>query len=134
MSPRAWRPLGLLALPLLVGCAAMPEVRPVDFPNHTDAPPLVTLHWRLDQDPTTATATGVAEIASPDRLDGAVIELQGLDQAGRVVSSGSTRVGPRAFTGDVRWPFTVRLVPHGDETRFTVRVAELTWRVIRGMR
>jgi hypothetical protein len=125
---------GLVSAVALAGCAIAPAAPPAEFPFQASAPPLVTLHWRVDRDPARVVATGIAEIASPDRLDGAVIELQGLDREGRVVSSGVTRVEPRAFAGDVRWPFTARLTPRGDEDRFTVRVAEVSWRVIRGGR
>ena len=121
-----------LVLPLvaLLGCAAArPSPRAADYPFHATQPPLFILHWRLDREDGTVTAIGLAELSMPDRLDAAVLELQGLDREGRVVSYGAARIQPRAFAGDAAWPFSVRLRARGEEARFTLRVSQVTWRV-----
>lgn len=129
------RPCLAVALLILGGCGATsPPARSGDFPLHAAQPPLFTLHWRLDRGDGTVTATGVAALSTPDRLEGAVIALEGLDREGRVSSRGTTRIQPRTFAGDVAWPFEVRLRTQGGEERYVVRVAEVTWRLTRGGR
>jgi hypothetical protein len=129
------RMVGLLLAGVLAGCAAAgPAPAPADFPFHATQPPFFTLHWRLDRTDGRVTATGVLELGQADRLMDVTIALEGLDREGRVVRLGRTVVQPRAFTGDVRWPFTVSLRATGTEDRFVVRVSDLTWKVGRGMR
>jgi hypothetical protein len=126
--------LGLLA-GLLAGCAAAPRVPdPSELPFHATQPPFFTGHWRRDRPPGRVMADGVLELGQADRLMDATVGLEGLDREGRVVSRATTVLGPRAFTGDVRWPFTVSLRSTGAEDRFVVRVTDFTWRVQRGMR
>jgi hypothetical protein len=132
-SPRR-RMVGLLMAGVLAGCAAAALPAPADFPFHATQPPFLTLHWRLDRPDGRVTATGVLELGQADRLVDVTVALEGLDREGRVVSRGKSVIGPRAFTGDVRWPFTVSLRPTGTEDRFVVRVSDLTWKAERGMR
>jgi hypothetical protein len=118
-----------VSLVFLAGCAATgPTARPTDFPFHTTDPPFITLHWRVEQAATAVTATGIAELSDPERLEAAVVQLQGLDRDGRIVSSGLARVHPQGFADETSGPFTVLLVPRGGEERFTLHVARLSWR------
>jgi hypothetical protein len=57
-----------------------------------------------------------------------IVELQGLDRDGRVVSRARTLTAPRSFAGTDPWPFTVSLRPTGQEERFVATLAEVAWR------
>ena len=134
MVPRvASIPLLLLAAVALtvLGCAAPgAPAHPADYPSH-EAQAFATVHWRIDRQDGTVTATGVLEVTQPDKIVEALVELQGLDASGRVVSRGYDAARPRSFTGEEPWPFTVRVKPRGREDRFTVRVADVTFKVSR---
>jgi hypothetical protein len=122
--------LGVLTLLLAACAAAAPAPAPADLPfRASDQPPFVVA-WGLAEAPGSVSAAGVLDIDGyVDRLEDATVELVGLDAGGRVVSRDWTRLMPRAFTGDRRWPFRLRLTPGGGETRFAVRVAEFDWKV-----
>jgi len=115
-------------LVVLVGCAApQPIPRPADLPMHASEPPFV-LHWRTDQGAGSVTAVGVVEVGAPDRILSVTLELQGIDQDGRLVSRGRGWAYARSFTGVEPWPFTASVRPSGREARFTVTVVDVTWR------
>jgi hypothetical protein len=129
---RARATLALVGLGLvLAGCAVQPIARPSDFPFHADQPPF-TLHWRVDQEPGRVTTAGVVEVAVGNRVMDLTVELQGLDQGGQVVSRGRGFTHARSFTGTDPWPFSASLRPTGQEARYTVVVAEVTWQLMRG--
>lgn len=136
-AQRGWTPsprcliLVALLIPLL-GCAALgPPARPADFPFHATEQ-LFNLHWRLDREAGAVTAVGVVEVGTAaDRVGEVLLELRGIDSAGRIVSRGFDRARPMAFSGDVTWPFAIRLRPRGQEDRFTVTVSDVTWRALR---
>jgi hypothetical protein len=116
----------------LLGCAvAPPALRPADLPLHGAHDGFAALHWRVDRRPDTVVADGVVEVFQPERIAQVVIELQGLDAAGRIVSRARDYASPRSFTGVDPWPFEVRLRPRGGEERFALRVAELVWKPMR---
>jgi hypothetical protein len=121
--------LGLLgALALLAGCAAPgPVLRPSDLPMHAVESPF-TLHWRADRDAGRVTGVGLVETSSPDRVEYVVVEFQGLDKDGRVVSRARALTSPRSFTGTDPWPWTIRLTPTGQEERYVATLAEIGWR------
>jgi hypothetical protein len=113
---------------LLMGCAArQPVLQPGDLPVHATEPPFV-LHWRIDQEAGSATAVGVVEVGAPDRILSVTLELQGIDQDGRLVSRGRGWAYARSFTGVEPWPFTASVRPSGREARFRVTVVDVTWR------
>jgi hypothetical protein len=122
----------LAGVTMLVGCAgAPPALRPAQLPLHATHDGFAALHWRVDRQPGVVVAEGVVEVFQPDRITQIVLELQGLDAAGRVVSRARDYASPRSFTGVDPWPFEVRLRPRGGEERFTLRVAELIWKPMR---
>jgi hypothetical protein len=122
---------GLLAA--MLGCVAPgPLPRPEDFPSRNVDQPPVTVYWRLDRDTADVSATGLVDVDGlVDRLIQVVVELQGLDASGRVVSRGRAITEPRAFVGDRTWPFTARLRPTGQEADFALRVTEVRWKIER---
>ena len=122
--------LGSLLVSLL-GCAAQgPPIRPQDLPFHGQDQQFFNLHWRVDREDGVATAVGVVEAAGADRFSDALLELQGLDKDGRIVSRGFGRARPMAFQADVPWPFTVRLRVKGQEERFALRVSDFTFKSV----
>jgi hypothetical protein len=126
------RPLVLGALAaLLTACAAAPPApSPGELPLRSSDQPPFAVAWQLTEAPASVTAAGILQIDGyVDRLADATVELAGLDAQGRVVSRATDRLAPRAFAGDAAWPFRMRLVPTGRETRFAVRVAEFNWKV-----
>ena len=128
------RPLVLGALAaLLTACAAAPPApSPGELPFRASDQPPFAVSWRLTEAPASVSAAGILQIDGyVDRLADATVELAGLDAEGRVVSRATDRLAPRAFAGDAAWPFRLRLVPTGRETRFAVRVAEFNWKVER---
>jgi hypothetical protein len=116
------------------GAALAPLPAPADLPYHATQPPFLTLHWRLDRTGDKVAAVGVLELGQADRLVDVGLTIEGLDKDGRIVSRGLTRLQPRAFVGDVRWPLAVSLRPTGTEDRFVVRVTDVIWKLERGMR
>ena len=120
--------IGALALVLLGCAAAAPPTRPAEYPSHA-AEAFATVHWRIDRQDGTVTATGVLEVTQPDKIVAMLVELRGLDAAGQVVSRGYDTARPRSFTGEEPWPFTVRVQARGPEDRFAVRVADVTFKV-----
>jgi hypothetical protein len=119
-------PLGLAAM--LAGCAAgTPIPQPSELPMHAVESPF-TLHWRTDRGPDRVTGVGVVETRAPARVAYVIVELQGLDRDGRVVSRARTLTAPRSFAGTDPWPFTVSLRPTGQEERFVATLAEVAWR------
>ena len=133
MRHRAWLRLSLLGLlGAVLGCAGSgPAARPTDFPLHAPHEGFVALHWRVDRTPEAAVAAGVVEVFQPERIAEVVLELEGRDASGRVVSRVRAYVSARSFTGTEPWPFDVRLRLTGPDARFTLRVAELRWKVTR---
>ena len=122
--------LGALALTVL-GCAAPgAPARPADYPSHA-AQTFATVHWRLDRQDGAVTATGVLDVTQPDKIVAMLVELQGLDATGRVVSRAFDQARPRSFTGEEPWPFTIRTAAPAQADRFTVRVADVTFKVSR---
>ena len=112
----------------LVGCAApQPSLRPGALPMHASEPPY-RVHWRIDQGADSVTAVGVVEVASPDRILSITLELQGLDQDGRIVRRGRGWAYSPSFTGVEPWPFTASIRPSDRATSFKVTVADVTWR------
>ena len=134
MRYRVWLRLSVLGLlAAVLGCAGPgPAARPTDFPLHASHEGFVALHWRVDRTPEAAVAAGVVEVLQPERIDEVALELEGRDASGRVVSRVRAYVSARSFTGTEPWPFDVRLRLTGPEERFTLRVAELRWKVLRG--
>ena len=134
MRHRVWLRLSLLGLLAAgLGCAgAGPAARPADFPLHASHEGFVALHWRVDRTPEAAVAEGVVDVFQPERIAGVVLDFEGRDASGRVVSRARAHVSARSFTGTEPWPFDVRLRLSGPEERFTLRVAELRWKVMRG--
>jgi hypothetical protein len=114
-----------------LGCAAAgPAPRPEDFPSRNVDQPPVTVYWRLDRD--ASAATGLVDVDGlVDRLIQVIVELQGLDASGRIVSRGRAITDPRSFSGDRLWPFTARLQPTGQEADFVLRVTEVRWKIER---
>ena len=47
------------------------------------------------------------------------------------MSRGYDSARPQSFTGEEPWPFTIRVKTRGPEDRFTVRVADVTFKVSR---
>lgn len=136
MRHRVWLRLSLVGLlaPVL-GCAGPgPAARPADFPLHAPHEGFAALHWRVDRTPEAAVAEGVVEVFQPERIAGVVLDFEGRDASGRVVSRARASVSARSFTGTEPWPFDVRLRLTGPEERFTLRVAELRWKVMRAGR
>ncbi len=128
----ATRRLFLAALAtLLAACAAAPPTpAPGEFPLRASDQPPFAVSWRMTEAPPSVSAVGVLDIDGyVDRLADATVELVGLDAGGRVVSRATDRLTPRAFAGDVIWPFRLRLTATGREARFAVRVAEFNWRL-----
>jgi hypothetical protein len=126
------RPLPLvlpLLLAVLAGCAAStPALRPADLPEHAVESPIL-LHWRIDRGPDRVTAVGLVEIPqNPDRVEMVMLELQGLDAQGGLVSQVRELILPHTFTAAEPWPFRISLRPAGGEQRFHVRVAAVGWR------
>jgi len=120
-------PLGLAGV--LVGCAAgAPIPQPSELPMHAVESPF-TLHWRTDRGPDRVTGVGVVEARTADRVDYVIVEFQGLDRDGRVVSRARALTAPRSFTGTDPWPFTISLRPTGREERFVATLAEVHWRL-----
>jgi hypothetical protein len=119
----------VLLLAVLAGCAASQSaLKPADLPEHAVESPIL-LHWRIDREPDRGTAVGLVEIPhNPDRVEMVMLELQGIDGQGRVVSRTRELVLPHTFTAAEPWPFRISLRPTGTEQRFTVRVAEVGWR------
>ena len=122
--------LGAL-LPVLAACAGGPPgPRPDEFPFRASDQRPFTLYWQLTEVPGSVSASGILDVDGyVDRLEDATVELVGLDAEGQVLSRAIDRLTPRAFSGDVRWSFRMRLAPTGRETRFAVRVAEFNWKV-----
>jgi hypothetical protein len=122
---------GLLAA--MLGCAAPgPPPRPENFPSRNVDQPPVTVSWRLDKAESAVSATGLVDVDGlVDRLIQVIVELQGLDGSGRVVSRGRAITEPRSFVGDRLWPFTARLRPTGQEADFVLRVTEVRWKIER---
>lgn len=124
----ALSPLLVVLLVLLAGCAGPGRLaRPSDFPLHATDDRFFDLHWRLERDDRAATAVGLVEAARVNGIGEVLLELQGLDESGRVVSRGLGRTygGMLEHFGDAR-PFTVRLRPSGRESRFALRVWSFT--------
>lgn len=126
-QPSLLLPLGLAGV--LVGCAASaPIPQPSELPMHAVESPF-TLHWRTDRGPDTVTGVGVVEARTANRVDYVIVEFQGLDRDGRVVSRARALTAPRSFTGTDPWPFTISLKPTGREERFVATLAEVRWRL-----
>lgn len=113
----------------LLGCAAgAPIPQPSELPMHAVESPF-TLHWRTDRGPDTVTGVGVVEARTADRVDYVIVEFQGLDKDGRVVSRARALTAPRSFTGTDPWPFTISFRLTGQEERFVATLAEVRWRL-----
>jgi hypothetical protein len=122
--------LGALAALLAACAAALPTRSPAEFPLRASDQPPFAVAWRITEAPGSVSAAGILQIDGyVDRLADATVELVGLDADGRVVSRATDRLTPRAFAGDVAWPFRLRLIPTGREARFAVRVGEFNWKV-----
>jgi hypothetical protein len=120
-------------LPALLGCATPgPTLRPEDFPSRNVEQPPVTVYWRLDRETAAVSATGLVDVDGlVDRLIQVIVELQGVDARGQVVSRGRAITEPRAFVGDRTWPFTARIRPTGQEADFVLHVTEVRWKIER---
>lgn len=124
---RAALALGVLLL-VLVGCAGQARfARPADFPLHSTEHPFFDLHWLLDREAGGVEAVGLVEATRVDGVAEVVLELRGVDGSDRVVS----RARGRTYGGRLpRWstlPFTVRLLPTGEEIRFELGVWSFDW-------
>lgn len=134
-APQVWgdgvegasRLLGI-GLSLLMGCASPARLTgPGDFPLHATDHPFFDLYWRLEREGGVVQAVGLVETVQMDGIAEVILELQGLDTEGRVVSRGrgSTYGGPLP-----RWqtrPFRVRLRPGGQKARFELRTWSYEW-------
>jgi hypothetical protein len=109
-------PLVLLAALLAAAaCATAPRIDvPASLPNVTREGS-VTLRWTLLRQDGVARAVGVAEPSGSGRWD-ATVDLVGVDDAGRVLSRGSTGVRPGFAPSPT--PFEASLVETGRETGF----------------
>jgi hypothetical protein len=105
---------------LLAGCAAsVAAARSVDFPLHSEAPP-VDFYWRLSVTPTAVQADGLVERRN-HLIAGAWLQLLGLDATGRILSFTTPTWVRWKSESDVE-SFTIPLRPRGGEQRFEVRL------------
>jgi hypothetical protein len=133
MRRRSWTREVVLGLGVLLSACATPgpPARPADFPFHTGDGRSV-LHWRLDRTDGAVEASGLVEVGGPEFVMEVVLELQGFDQSGRLVSRALDRAVPRTFTGTEPWSFTVRARATGQEDRWTVHVRDYVAKPFRG--
>jgi hypothetical protein len=111
----------LVAAVGVAGCAgAAPVEVPSSLPNVTRQD-FVTLRWTLLREGGVARAVGVAESSGAGQWD-AVVELRGVDDAGRTVSRGSTMVRPGFARGPASFEATV--AETGRETAFRLHVIQ----------
>ncbi len=87
---------------------------PASLPNVTREG-FLTLRWALLRQDGVARAVGVAEPSSSGQWD-ATLDLVSVDDAGRIVSRGSTAVRPGFAPGPT--PFEASVVETGRETGF----------------
>jgi hypothetical protein len=102
-------------------------VRTGDFPFRA-ADPHARLYWRIDRVGGLVAAVGVAEVLQPERIDEVRLDLRGLDRAGQIVTRTSRSVYSRSFAGTEPWSFDIALRASGEEDRFEVAVAGVTWK------
>ncbi len=102
-------------------------LRPVDFPLHATDDRFFDLHWRLERRDDAVEAVGLVEATRVDGIAEVILELRGLDGAGRVISRGLGRTyGGRLPRWGTR-AFAVTLRPAGHEDRFELRVWSYAW-------
>ena len=120
----------LLGVLVLGGCAgSTPAARPADFPVHA-IDQQVDLHWRIERGGSLVRAAGLAERRAPE-VRWAMLQLIGLDAAGRIVSFSTPEL--------VRWQssldaetFSLTVGPRGQEQDFKVRVQTFGYDSTRG--
>jgi hypothetical protein len=116
-----WAAFVLVAAVGATGCAGTGPIEvPSSLPNVTRQD-FVTLRWTLLREGRVARAVGVAESSGAGQWD-AVVELRGVDDAGRTVSRGSTMVRPGFARGPASFEATV--VETGRETAFRLHVVQ----------